>query len=212
MKTDDLIRAITADGERMSAPFRTAMAAALAAGALASTLIFVFWMGPRPDFAQALLTIRFPFKVFVVVLLAAAALGLSMRMGRPGARILPWLLAGISAVGILLAGAAAELFVLPQSAWLANLNGANRFVCLVVIPSLGALPLALALAGLRYGAPTHPALAGAAAGLAAGGIAATLYALNCNNDSPLFVAVWYPIAIGTVVLAGALAGSRFLRW
>ncbi|MGE0341338.1 MAG: NrsF family protein, partial [Xanthobacteraceae bacterium] len=65
---------------------------------------------------------------------------------------------------------------------------------------------------LRYGAPTQPTLAGAIAGLAAGGIAATFYALNCNNDSPLFVATWYPIAIGIVVLAGATIGSRLLRW
>jgi hypothetical protein len=43
-------------------------------------------------------------------------------------------------------------------------------------------------------------------------IAATFYASNCTDDSPLFVATWYPLAIGIVVLAGYVAGSRCLRW
>ena len=63
----------------------------------------------------------------------------------------------------------------------------------------------------RHAAPTRPSLAGAVAGLVASGIAATLYA-SSTDDSPLFVATWYPLAIGIVVLAGYVAGSRCLRW
>jgi hypothetical protein len=55
-------------------------------------------------------------------------------------------------------------------------------------------------------------LAGAIAGLAASGIAATFYATNCTDDSPLFVVVWYPLAVGFVTLIGCLSGRRFLRW
>jgi hypothetical protein len=65
---------------------------------------------------------------------------------------------------------------------------------------------------LRQGAPEHPALAGAAAGLFAGAIGAHLYATHCPDDSPLFVAAWYTLAIAFVVGTGALAGSRCLRW
>jgi hypothetical protein len=43
-------------------------------------------------------------------------------------------------------------------------------------------------------------LAGAIAGLAASGIAATFYATNCTDDSPLFVITWYPLATGFVAL------------
>ncbi len=53
---------------------------------------------------------------------------------------------------------------------------------------------------------------GAAAGLLAGAIGAALYATHCPDDSPLFVATWYTLAIGFVVGLGALAGSRLLRW
>ena len=38
-----------------------------------------------------------------------------------------------------------------------------------------------------YGVPTRPALAGAVAGLLAGGLAASFYAAHCTDDSPLFV-------------------------
>jgi hypothetical protein len=65
---------------------------------------------------------------------------------------------------------------------------------------------------LRHGAPARPALAGALAGLISAGFAATLYASNCTDDSPLFVATWYPIAIAMVSAAGALIGSRMLKF
>ena len=52
----------------------------------------------------------------------------------------------------------------------------------------------------------------AAAGLLAGGLAATLYATHCTDDSPLFVAAWYSLAIAGVAALGALIGARWLRW
>jgi hypothetical protein len=50
------------------------------------------------------------------------------------------------------------------------------------------------------------------AGLLAGGLAAALYAAHCPDDSPLFVAVWYTLALGIVVGVGAVAGRAVLRW
>jgi hypothetical protein len=57
-----------------------------------------------------------------------------------------------------------------------------------------------------------PALAGSVAGLLAGGIAAAVYAAHCDNDSPLFVATWYTLAIAGLALLGAIGASRFARW
>ena len=59
---------------------------------------------------------------------------------------------------------------------------------------------------------TKPVVAGSVAGLASAAFAATLYASNCINDSPLFVAAWYTTAIAVVTIAGGLLGSRLLRW
>jgi len=65
---------------------------------------------------------------------------------------------------------------------------------------------------LRSGAPRSPGLTGALAGAAAAGIAALFYASHCPDDSPLFVATWYPLATLICMGAGALAGRRFLAW
>ncbi len=85
-------------------------------------------------------------------------------------------------------------------------------VCLTYIPLIGIGPLAVVLLALRHGAPTSPARAGTVAGLLAGGIAATFYAAQCTDDSPLFVATWYTIAAALVSAIGALAGPRVLRF
>jgi hypothetical protein len=105
-----------------------------------------------------------------------------------------------------------ELLVLPESQWLPRLVGVNARLCLTLIPLLAAGPLACLLAALRQGAPSRPGLAGAVAGLAASGIAASFYAAHCTDDSPLFVMTWYLIATLIVTMAGYLIGRRLLRW
>jgi hypothetical protein len=83
----------------------------------------------------------------------------------------------------------------------------------VLASPLLALPLvAGALIGLRHGAPARPGIAGAIAGLLSAGLAATLYASHCTDDSPLFVAAWYTMATALVTAVGALAGAKLLRY
>ena len=106
----------------------------------------------------------------------------------------------------------AELLAVPAAEWGQRLVGTNAIFCLKSIPFLAAAPLVAALLALRQGAPEHPALAGAAAGLFAGAIGAACYATHCPDDSPLFVAAWYSLAIGFVAAIGAAAGRRLLRW
>lgn len=85
-------------------------------------------------------------------------------------------------------------------------------VCLTYIPPIGLGPLAVFLWTLRYTAPTKLAFAGSVAGLLAGGIAAAFYAAQCSDDSPLFVAIWYTIAVAILALLGAVGASRFAHW
>jgi len=93
-----------------------------------------------------------------------------------------------------------------------RLIGHNARFCLTLIPLLSIGPLACLLTALRRGAPSNPGLAGSVAGLAASGIAATLYAAYCIDDSPLFVMTWYPIATLIVTMTGYLIGRKLLRW
>jgi hypothetical protein len=114
--------------------------------------------------------------------------------------------------GILAAGIASEMMLPQRVPMMTRLIGSNSRICMTAIPLLSLPLLAGALIGLRHGAPSRPALAGALAGLLSAGLAATLYASHCTDDSPLFVATWYSIAAALVTAVGALAGSRVLRF
>ncbi|HEV7371098.1 NrsF family protein [Arenibaculum sp.] len=212
MKTDDLIRSLAADTPPRAASPDRLFQVALAAAVLVAAALFFATLGPRTDIGQAAQSVRFLFKFAVTGALAAAAFHLVRRQARPGAgtggaaRML-----GLVPV-LLAAGVALELAAVPPGDWAARLVGTNAAVCLTFIPLIGAAPLALFLLALRAGAPTRPAAAGAVAGLVAGGIAAAFYAAHCTDDSPLFVATWYGLAIMGLTVAGALGGRLFARW
>ena len=211
MKTDDLIDLLAQDsGGAMED--RPHPGVATVVGTVIAGTVFFIGIGFRPDIASAMETVRFLFKFVVTLSLAIAAIGALLRMARPGARLGLWGWA-FAAAPVLLGGAViAELIVMPESTWVARLVGHNARFCLTLIPLLAIGPLACLLLALRQGAPSRPGLAGAVAGLAASGIAATFYAANCNDDSPLYVMTWYPIATAMVVFVGYLAGTKFLKW
>ncbi len=211
MKTDDFINLLANDS---SPPWRFHRVVALAiAGAIVlAALLFFAAIGFRPDIDTALQTGRFLFKFVVTIALAVTAIYALMGLGRPGGTLAQYGRALVLAP-LLLAGAVVfELWSLPEARWLPNLIGHNARFCLTLIPLLSIGPLVCFLIALRQGAPSQPGLAGAVAGLAASGIAATFYAANCTDDSPLFVMMWYPLAILIVTATGYLAGRTLLRW
>lgn len=212
MRTDDLINALVADLIVTKTRLWRALAGALALGSIISAIVFFSFIGFRSDIAQALETVRFLLKVVVTLSLAATAAGLLMRLARPGVPLGPWRWAWLAAPTVLAVAVVVELIVMPPTTWLPRLIGVNARYCLTLIPLLSIAPLAGILYALQQGAPTQPGLAGTVAGLVAAGVAATLYASHCTDDSPLFVATWYTIAISVVTLAGYILGSRCLRW
>ncbi len=212
MKTDELIAALTADTKATDMPIARTLWLAFVSGLLVAALIFFLDLGFRPDLAAAFSSPRFLYKCLLTVSLLVSAMGLVWHLARPGAVPVAWVVA-LVAVPVLLAGATiTEMIVIPASGWEHLIFGMNWRVCMVLIPMLSAAPLVALIFALRQGATSHPVLAGAAAGLLAAGIGATLYATHCQSDSPLFVAVWYVIATAIVTGIGALLGSRLLRW
>jgi hypothetical protein len=92
------------------------------------------------------------------------------------------------------------------------LLGASWQSCSLRIAALS-LPITAAIGwAMRHQAPVRLRQAGAAVGLAAGAISASLYALACTETSSAFVLVWYSAGIALSTAIGALAGPRFLRW
>lgn len=212
MKTNELIKALNADAGHASLSLRAIWSIAAVSAAVLAAIVFMALLGPRSDFVEASETVRFLFKFVVTVALAGSALFLVIRLARPGASIaLPLSLVLIAPA--LLAGAVGlEFMALPPDVWRARWIGNNSTVCLTFIPLIGLLPLAVFVTALRHSAPTRPGLAGAVAGLLAGGVSATFYAAQCNDDSPFFVATWYPLAIAMLVAAGFVLGRLFARW
>lgn len=211
MRTDHLIRALAADDKRAS-PLARFLYVALTAAFVVAAILFAIRLGPRSDIAAVAFDPRFLFKFVVTLLLAATALGLALRLARPGAETgYAWLMLA-AAPALLAFGVLAELAAVPTASWGARLIGTNWLHCLTSVPLLSLPLLAAALIGLRHGAPTRPALAGAVAGILAGGLGAALYAAHCTDDSPLFVATWYTIAIGGMAVLGSVIGRKILRW
>jgi len=211
VKTNDLINLLAQD-----APVRTrlgrVLALALVAGVVLSGGILLSTIGIRHDMWSIFETARVLFKIGFTLVLAVTACIVVFRIGRPGVAMKASVAALLLPLALLIAAVTAEMNVIPSAAWETSLVGNNARFCLMFIPLLSLAPLAGFMLALRNGAPKRPSLAGAAAGLAAGGIAAALYAWHCPDDSPLFVATWYTIAIAAVTAIGSLIGRRYLRW
>lgn len=211
MKTDDLISLLAQDS-KVKRRLLPLMNLALVAGTFLTVSLLLSMLGLRNDLASQMETLRVAAKIAISLLFAIAAVLSVRRIGQPGVAIRPVAFFLAIPAGLLLLAVGAELMVLPRSAWLTNLIGRNSMFCLVSVPLLALPPLAAFLLALRNGAPESPTMAGAFAGLAASGIAVTAYALHCTDDSPLFVASWYGLAVTIVTLTGAALGRLLLRW
>ena len=210
MKTEQLLRVLIAEGSHEVIPIDRRLRGALTLGVTLSGL-FLLVLHPRPDAAQALLTVPFDLKLAVVLSLACtSALSLTdaVRPGHHRRRRWPLLVSPLLLGG----GLVAELATVPSHAWAPRLMGHNALHCLTLIPVLSLPPLACLLGALRRGAPMHPGRAGAIAGVLSAAVGATVYALTCPDDSPLFIATWYSTAIVIVSAAATCLGAHLLRW
>lgn len=212
MKTDDLIRALAADNATRSESIERRLLTSILPALAISAILFAVLLGPRSDVAQVASQFDFLFKFGVTITLALTAALLVCRLARPGAETKLFVALLLAAPFLVGAAAIAEFAAVEPSARAMKLVGTTWLSCLTFIPLLSAPILVAALLALRHGAPTRPALTGAVAGLLAGGLGATIYAAYCIEDSPLFLATWYTLAITIVTVIGGLIGARALRW
>jgi hypothetical protein len=212
MDTDQLIRTLAADNAHHARPVGFVLALALLAAAPVSVLLFFASLGVRPDVMSAMHNPFFDLKFAVTLALAISAIAVSLHLSRPEASLRGWAWLLVIPAGLLVAGIGSEMMMPQRLPMMTRLVGSNSRACMMAIPLLSLPLLAAALLGLRHGAPARPALAGALAGMLSAGLAATLYASHCTDDSPLFVATWYSIATVLVSAIGALAGAKLLRF
>lgn len=212
MDTDQLIRTLAADNAHRAPRVGALMTMGLLVAAPFSILIFATFLGVRPDVMTAMHNPFFDTKFAVTLSLAIPAIIISLHLSRPEALMRGWGWLLLLPVGLLAVAIGSEAMMAPAMPMTMRLVGKNSRWCMSAIPAMSLPLLAGALFGLRHGAPSRPALAGALAGLLSAGLAATLYASHCTDDSPLFVATWYTIATAIVTAIGVAVGSKVLRY
>jgi len=214
MRTDDLINTLVADhaAQPSPRPIGHGLAMAIIGGLAISAALFSITLGRRPDIVSALGTWRFDMKLADNLVLVIVTTWVALCLSRP-TTTRPSEVRPLIVPALLLLGAVIyELVTIPSSVWLARAMGMNGLMCVANLIFLSIVPFGIILYALRQGAPMSPAVTGAAGGLLAGAVGATVYAMHCMDDSPLFVAIWYTLAIGLMTLAGLLIGRYVLRW
>lgn len=212
METDQLIRTLAADTRQRPWPVGLVLAVALLAAGLVSIAMFSAALGVRPDVMSAMHNPFFDLKFVVTLALASSAIVVGLHLSRPEATLRGWAWLLLIPLLFLAGGIGCEMLLPQPVPMMTRMIGKNWSVCLVAIPALSLPLLAAALIGLRHGASTQPAVTGAIAGMLSAGLAATLYASHCTDDSPLFVATWYTIGTALLAVIGAVAGARVLRF
>ncbi len=213
MQTDDLIRSLAGDVAPIAPhALQQRIALGIAGGAAVTLILILLGLGVRPDLADALHGFSFWMKAVYTATIAIGAVVTTVHLARPdAARGKPslWLLLPVAALSAI---AANELLQVPQSERLALWLGQSWRVCSTLV-LLYSIPIFIGLLwAFRRMAPTRLRSAGAAAGLASGACAATIYSLHCPEVSAAFVLTWYSLGIGLAAALGAVLGPRLLRW
>jgi len=213
MKTDDLIDCLVAEVPAMRRGWIEAwLMVALAASGIAALAGLTVTLGFRPDLIQALGGPTFWLKAAYTVAVALGGFWLLSRAGRPGQGVVaPLILLGLTLLVAILAGGMQWMQAAPDTR-ADTLMGSSATVCPTNIAGLALLAAPLVLLAARRFAPTRPGLAGVAAGLLIGGVAATVYGLHCPERTATFVAVWYSLGMVIPALIGGLIGRLIWRW
>lgn len=213
MDTDSLIETLAKDVRPVPrrAVTRRLLLGLLTGGAV-TLLLIALMLGFRHDLGLAMRGFTFWMKWTYTIALGLAAIVMAARLARPEPVRLRTFWPVVIPFVLLACVAVAEMAHTPSGDWLAMWLGKTWKKCPWLVLMLSAPIFAGLLWSFRRMAPTRLRAAGAAAGLAAGAWAATLYCLHCPEVSALFVLTWYTLGIGIAAAAGALLGPRLMRW
>ncbi len=213
MKTDDLISMLSTNIEPVNhRQIARNIGIAIVAGAAAAAATVYLVLGPRAElttvgsFTPPTLKVIFTFMILV-----PASIYL-IRLARSGQeRKSSVALVALPVIAVILLAVLSLAFA-PSSHWNRMILGDQWLECLISIPLIAIVPFFFIVWTVRRMAPTDLARTGAFAGLVAGCLSATGYALHCVDDSVPFVALWYGGTIALCTFAGWKLGPRLLRW
>lgn len=213
MNTEQLIEQLAADVRPVRAhPVGRRLALGIVLGASVSLAVILVTLGMRPDLGVAMHGFAFWMKWAYTLSLSAIAIYATARLARPEPASLRSLWLILVPVSLLAGVGLLELARTPPADWLAMWLGVSWRQCPWLVLALAMPIFGGLLWSFRRLAPTRLRAAGAAAGLAAGAFAATVYCLHCPEVSAIFVLTWYSLGILLAASFGALVGPRLLRW
>lgn len=213
MRTEDLIQSLALDTRPVSPrALERRVAIGLGTGAAATLALMLPVMGVRADLGQAMMGPSFWMKWSYTISLAAIAVAAVMHVARPDAGRARWMWLFAAPVAVMLLLSLGELMTTPRAFWVPMWMGASWQECSMRVVALSVPVFIGLLWSFRRLAPSELRGAGAAAGLAAGACAATVYGLHCPEVSALFVVTWYSLGMAVAAGLGALLGPRLLRW
>ena len=213
MKTDDLI-SLLATGAGAVEPHAAERryAKAMVLGALGALFVMLSLMNIRRDLADVAMLPMFWLKIGFVASVVAVSLFAALRLSRPGARI-DWVPRLIASPALVMWVIAAYVLIQADPSERADLFYGSTsaycpfFIALFSVPAF--VSVIWAMKGL---APTRPRLAGFAAGLLSGAIAALVYCLHCTEMEAPFIGFWYVLGMLIPAAVGASLGRVLLRW
>lgn len=213
MKTDELI-SLLATGTVAVDPLIAVRryAVAVATGLVGAALLMVSLLKVRADLAEAALLPLFWLKIGFVASLMVASLFATLRLSRPGARTDCIPLAMATPIIAMWVVVAAVVYVAEPAARSALFLGQTWQSCPLLIALLSAPALVALIWAMKGLAPTRPRLAGFAAGLLSGAMAALVYCLHCPELEAPFIGLWYLLGMLIPAGAGVWLGETLLRW
>ncbi|MBV2150110.1 DUF1109 domain-containing protein [Sphingobium sp. AS12] len=167
----------------------------------------------RPDLASALDGAAFWWKVGGLASLAAIGVATALRsfdpVSSPRKNFRWWI--GVAAV-LLAAGWLIDLGNASPLGLAERLQWRMGLQCLFTMTLLS-LPPILALAiMMRRGAPTDRSASALATGAASAAWGAFIFAFHCPSDDPFYIAVWYSLGCGLVILLSRTILPSVARW
>lgn len=172
------------------------------------------FMGLRGDYMSAIQSGAMFWKPSIFLLFWLGSVFLITDISRPSGDIknihyVPLLLGG----GVLIWQFGAQLIHMPFEVFTRSLQDSSALYCLSAVFGGGMLALMMAWKfWFSKTASPRPTLLGFLAGLSAGTLAATAYALHCDKDITLYISVYYGLPILMLSLMGGMLGKKFLTW
>lgn len=214
METEDLINSLVEKHRAVpTAWIEWASLIVVVVGGIAAGIAIAATIGFRSDLAQAFESGRIVAKYAFMLTVLVLSGHLYVRLSRPGHHLTDEIVVLLLPMAFIWIAAFVQLMLYgePTPAILFGEKG-NWVLCVILVPLYAIVPFALLTYVLRKSAPTDIAGAGIAVGLFSTAIAATIYAAHCPCDTPVFVAVWYPLAFTVGGIAGRWIVPRFVHW